>query len=455
VNDRLLAALTATRSSYAEIRVRRVWATSVLVRNRKVEAAGSTVRSGGAARALSPDTGWGVAGFTEVDRLESQVARAADLAAAGRTRCPVVLAPIPIRRLELSDPLHDDPRTIPLAAKRAMADRLSSALHGFDRRIVETRVLYRDEVVETWLATSEGTSLHEVRGETALSLLAIAEEAGNLERALGTWSGRLGGPGVETAIPFLESIASKAVQRLHATPVRPGRYTVILDPAAASCLVHRFVAHLARTTLPGADPDALPIGLRVGPECLTVGDDPTAEGLRGSLACDDEGTPPRRAILVQNGVVTGHLTTRETAARTHLAPSGHARAGALHAAPAPRAANSFLAQGTGTLDDLLRGVGSGVYVSDLLAAEESGGSLTLRAGSARVIRNGSLAEAVKGVQIEGSMLSLLGQVEAVAGDFVWDVSAARCRDGTAGVVSVTAGAPHVRLVDVVVSEGIP
>jgi predicted Zn-dependent protease len=62
---------------------------------------------------------------------------------------------------------------------------------------------------------------------------------------------------------------------------------------------------------------------------------------------------------------------------------------------------------------------------------------------------------VKGVQLEGSMLSLLGRVETVAGDFAWDTSAARCRDGAAGVVSVTAGAPHVRLVDVPVSEGIP
>ena len=455
MKDRLLAALTAARSSYADIRVRRVWSTSVLVRNRKVEAAGSAIRTGGVARAVSPDTGWGVAGFTEVDRLAPQVALAADLAAAGGTRRPVVLAPIPIRQLELIGPPQDDPRTIPLAARRAIADRLAAALHGFDRRIVESRVLYRDEVVETWLATSEGASLHEVRGETALSVLAIAEEAGNLERALGTWSRRLGGPGVEGAIPLLESVASKAVQRLHATPVRPGRYTVILDPAAAAAMAHRLVAHLARTMFPGADADALPIGLRVGPECLTVGDDPTADGLRGSLACDDEGTPPRRTILVQNGVVTGHLTTRETAARTHLAPSGHARAGALHAAPAPRAANSFLAQGAGTLDDLLRGIGSGVYVSDLIAADESGGGLTLRAESARVIRNGSLAEPVKGVQIEGSLLSLLGQVESVAGDFVWDASAARCRDGAAGVVSVTAGAPHVRLVDVAVSEGIP
>lgn len=455
MKERLLAAVSGARSSYAEIRVRRVWSSSVLVRNRAVEVAGSATRIGGVARAVSPDTGWGVVGFTEVDRLEPQVSLAADLAAAAVNRRPVLLAPIPIRQLELADVLQDDPRATPLSAKRAIADRLSAVIHDFDRRIVESRVLYRDDVVETWLATSEGAWLHETRGETSLSVLAVAREAGNLERVLGTWSGKSAGPALDGALPALESVAPKAIERLHAVPVRPGRYTVILDPAAAACVAHRIVAHLGRTTLPGADPDALPLGLRVGPECLTLGDDPTAEGLRGSAACDDEGTPTRRTILVQNGVVTGHLTTRETAARTHLAPSGHGRAGSLHAAPAPRAANSFLAQGAGTLEDLLRGVGSGVYVSDLLAAEESGGNLTLRAGSSRAIRNGSLAEPVKGVQLEGSMLSLLGRVEAVAGDFTWDSSATRCRDGAAGVVSVTAGAPHVRLMDVPVSEGMP
>jgi TldD protein len=455
VKDRLHTALTGARSSYAELRVRRIWSTSVLVRDRVVESAGSSIRMGGCARAVSPDTGWGVAGFTDMDRLASQVALAADLAAGTASHGPVRLAPIPIRQVEAANPLQDDPRNMPLARKRTIAEQLAAGIQGSERRIVESRVLYRDEVTETWLATSEGTWLHEVRSEMAMSALAVAEEAGNLERVLGTWSGRSAGDALHEALPALKSVAPKAVERLHAAPVRPGRYTVILAPAAAAALVHRLVAHLARAPLPGADPDALPIGLRVGPECLTAGDDPTAEGLRGSAVCDDEGTPTRRTILVQNGVVTGHLTTRETAARTHQAASGHARAGSVHAAPAPRAANSFLAHGGGTLQDLAGGVGTGLYVSDLIACEQSGGFLTLRAGSARMIRSGSLAEPVKGVQIEGSLLSLFGRLESVAGDFAWDTSAARCRDGAAGVVSVTAGAPHVRLVDVPVSEGMP
>jgi TldD protein len=198
----------------------------------------------------------------------------------------------------------------------------------------------------------------------------------------------------------------------------------------------------------------LPIGSRVGPECLTVGDDPTAEGLRAGGAVDDEGTTARRTLLIQHGVVVGHLHSRETAVAAGQAPTGHARAGSLRGPPFPRASNSFLAQGQGTLEDLLGDIPQGIYLSDSLAAESSGDRLAFRAGSARMIRQGRLAEPVKGVLLSEALLSLLGRVEAVGGDFRWDTSAATCRDGAAGMVPVTTGAPHLRLVDVAVGEGI-
>jgi TldD protein len=228
---------------------------------------------------------------------------------------------------------------------------------------------------------------------------------------------------------------------------------VVLDPAAAGALVHRAVSHLARPALPGADPDVLPIGTRIGPECLSVGDDPTADGLRATGVCDDEGTVARRTTIVQNGVVVGHLHSRETAGAAGHAPTGHARAGSLRGAPYPRASNTYLAQGLGGFDDLIRDVPLGVYVSDTLACESSGDQVALRGGAARMIRSGRLAEPVKGVQIGGSILALLGRVDAVAADFAWDRSSSSCRDGSTGVVPVTTGAPHLRMVDVAVGEG--
>jgi TldD protein len=283
--------------------------------------------------------------------------------------------------------------------------------------------------------------------------VAVAEEDGNVERALGSFAAR-GGWRVADSDAVIRNLSSRVVERLHAAPVRSGRYTVVLDPAAAGALVHRAVTHLARPSLPGTDPDVLPMGTRVGPGLLTIGDDPTAEALRASTVCDDEGTVARRTVIIQNGVVVGQLQSRETAAATGQAPTGHARAGTLHGAPYPRASNSYLAQGEGTLADLLRGVTAGVYISDVLGCGASGDQVTLRAGSARMIRQGGLAEPVKGVQIAGSLLSLLGRVDAVGADFAWDPSSSRCADGAAGLVAVTTGAPHLRLVDIGIGEGI-
>ena len=451
--QRFQDALRGARAGYAELRLRRVWSTTILIRHGTIEAATTSVESGGIARCCSPGTGWGVSAWSGEDHLEAHLVRAHELSLAGGSRRPVTLAPIPVRQLDAAEPLPDDPREFPLDQKRRRAESLAGAILAVDRRVTEARLLHRDEVVETWLATSEGTWLHDLRPEVSVAALAVAEEDGNVERALDSLAAR-GGWRTLDATGLVREVAARAIARLHAVPLRPGRYTVVLDPAAAGALIHRAVAHLARPQLPGADPGALAIGTRIGPECLTIGDDPSAEGLRASARGDDEGTVARRTVIVQNGVVIGHLHSRETAGSAGHPPTGHARAGALSGAPFPRATNSYLAQGQGSLDDLLRDVPLGVYVTDVLSCDAAGGQLSLRAGMARMIRSGRLAEAVKGVQIEAGVLHLLGRVDAVAGDFAWGTRGEHCRDGNAGRVPVTTGAPHVRLVDLAVAEGI-
>ncbi|HEV8149237.1 MAG TPA: TldD/PmbA family protein [Gemmatimonadales bacterium] len=449
----ILDAISRARAGYSELRVRRVWSSTVLVRGRAVEVAGSARETGGLARCCSPGTGWGSVGFSGADRLDRNLLQAHELSLAAASRQPVTLAPIPIRKLEGVSALSDDPREVTLAEKRQRAESLAAVLFAADRRISAARLCCRDAVIETWLATSEGTWIHEIQASLTLAVLALAQEEGNVERALGSLGVRGGWGSLGAAEALMQDVAGKAVERLHAAPIRPGSYTVVLDPAAAGALVHRAVAHLARPALPGADSDVLPLGTRVGPECLSVGDDPSAEGLWASAVCDDEGTLARRSVIIQNGVVLGHLHNRETAAASGQAPMGHARAGSLRGEPHPRASNTYLAPDRGTLADLLEGVRLGVYVSEVLGCEGADDYIGLRAGQARMIREGSFAEPVKGVAIGGELLELLGRVDAVAADFVWDTRGGRCRDGAAGVVPVSTGAPHLRLVQVPVGAG--
>ncbi|MGQ0703255.1 MAG: TldD/PmbA family protein [Gemmatimonadales bacterium] len=444
MKERILEAIERSRAGFSELRLRRVWTTTILVRGRSVESAGTAVRTGGLARCCSSGTGWGAVGFIETGDLEGRLLRAHELSLAGCSREPVQLATIPIRQHDSAGSPADDPREVLLSTKRDWATRLGANLLDLDRRIGSGRVLAEDEVVETWLGTSEGTWVHDVGSRVRIAVLAIARQEGSIERALGSVTA--GGWGdLAAAASLVERVGARAVERLEAAPVRAGCYPVVLDPAAAGALLHRALAHLARPALPGADPDVLPVGARIGPDCLTVGDDPTAPGLAASSSYDDEGTYARRCTIVQNGVVLGHLHTRETAGASGQAPTGHARASSLDGLPYPRATNSFLAPGKGSLDDLLDGIGLGVYVADALGCEASDQGVAFRAGAARMIRAGRLGEPVKGVRLGGELLDVLGRVELVAGDFRWETAASRCRDGAAGTVTVTTGAPHVRL----------
>ncbi len=446
MKELILDALARSRAGYSELRLRRTWSSSLLLRDRTIDGAQESVEQGGLARCCSPGTGWGAVGFDGSAHLETHLLRAHEMSMACSTRQTIRLASIPIRQHETGDPPPEDPRSIPLLAKRERIEQMAARLLEVDRRIQATRIMARDEVVETWLGNSEGTWIQDLRTRVSVTILVVARQEGAVERSLGSyvapaWSA------LDPIGDILKETGSRAVTQLEAVPVRSGRYPVILDPAAAGALLHRAVVHAGRAALPGADPDVLPLGARIGPDLLTVGDDPTVPGLVGSSVYDDEGTETRRTMIVQNGIVLGHLHCRETAGASGAPPTGHARAATITGAPYPRATNSFLAPGTGTLDDLLQGVSKGLLLGDALGCEHSESGLVLRPASARMIRDGRLAEAVKGVRVEGELLDLLGRIDAVGADFRWETGAARCRDGAAGLVPVTTGAPHLRIAE--------
>jgi len=447
MKELLLDAVAAGRDAYVEIRLRRRWTTTVVYRRRRPEVAAEADLLGGVVRCLVPGHGWGAVAFNAVDRAETAVRRARELSLELRPEAPIELAAIPIRQVESASELEDDPRLTPLDDKRQYLEHLTDELLATDRRIVDSRTTYSDTVHETWLATSDGSWLHELKCEAALGALAIASEDGATERSVDSVALRGGWRAIREHSGIFAPVAERAVQRLHAAPVAQGRYSVVLDPRASGALILQAIADHCRAAARGQERDVIELGTRLGPECLSVGDDPTALGLRTSLALDDEGTPVSNTLLVQHGVVVGHLHTRETAARDHAAPNGHALAHALRAVPGARPTNSYLANGQQDFESFLADTGEGLYFSDVSVIGSEGRRLTLVPGFARMIRRGELAEAVKCPALSHDALALLGRLDAVAGDFVWDQSASQLHEGHIPGRPVTTGAPHTRFLD--------
>jgi TldD protein len=453
VKNRLTEAVRASRADYTEIRLERSWSATVAMRGRRLEGAQSAFDGGGFVRCLNLGCGWGTATFTRLEDLPAMVSLAHEMSLAVRVDTPIRLADIPVRQEDLLPDLDGDVRGIPLDQKAALLQQLNGEMLRVDRRIVDTQAAYRDEVTEWWFANSEGILLHQLRPEVTLSAVAIAREGDIVERGLESVGLRRGWISVQGREAMFHQAAERAVDLLKAPRVQGGRYPVVLDPRLAGVFIHESIGHLSEADFVAENPAAsamMRLGRRVGPEDLHVGDDGSAAGRRGTLPYDDEGTPTRNTQLIQNGVLVGRLHSRETAGRMGENPTGNARALSFRYPPIVRLTNTYIASGRGTLDDLLRDIKVGIYACDASGGQTHLEDYSFTSGYAWMIRNGRLAELVKPVVLAGKLFETLERIERIGGDFQWNEMGGGC--GKAGQVplSVSEGAPHLRIRDVLV-----
>ena len=456
--DRLAAALTRARADYTEIRVERLWSSSVTFRGRRLESATVSEDQGGFVRVLNRAHGWGMASFTSLDQLERMVARANELSRAVRLERAVELAPVAPQRAEAILDLDGDVRGVPLAEKKRLVESYNGAMLGVSGSIVDTLAAYRDEVNEYWYVNSEGAALHELRPEVVVSGTATARRDGTIEKGLESIGLRRGWNAVQDRTADFRRVAERAVQLLDAPRVKGGTYPVILDSELAGVFAHEAIGHLSEADFVYANPqmrEMMVLGRRFGKPVLTVGDDGAAPGLRGTLPFDDEGTPTRNTVLIKEGVLVGRLHSRETAAAMGEQPTGNARAISFRHAPIVRMTNTYIANGRGTFEDLIQDLKLGVYACGAFGGQTLLENFSFTAAYGHMIRDGHVAEMVKDVVLAGNLFQTLDRIDHIAGDFQWNQMGGGCGKGGQAPLPVTEGAPHVRIEAALIGGDVP
>ena len=451
--DRLTAALRRSRADYTEIRVERTWSTAVTYRGRRLESATASEDQGGFVRVLNRGRGWGVASFTSLERLEAMVARAHELSCAVTVDPPIRLAPVAPQQAEALLDLDGDVRGVALAEKQGLLEACNGAMLAVSDRVVDTLAAYRDEVSEYWYVNSEGTALHELRPEVSLSGTAVARRDGTIEKGLESMGLRRGWHSVQDKMAGFRAAAERAVQLLDAPRVKGGTYPVILDPELAGVFIHEAFGHLSEADFVYENPQAremMRLGRRFGKPVLNAGDNGAAPGLRGTLPFDDEGTPTRDTPLIKEGVLIGRLHSRETAATMGEAPTGNARAVSFRHPPIVRMTNTYIGNGRGSFEDLIRDIPLGVYACGAFGGQTLLENFSFTAAYGHMIRDGHVAELVKDVVLAGNLFQTLDRIDHIAGDFRWNQMGGGCGKGGQYPLAVTEGAPHVRIEEALV-----
>ncbi|MEE8267746.1 MAG: DNA gyrase modulator [Gemmatimonadales bacterium] len=219
MKDRVRDAIRTSRADYTEIKLERSWVTTVAQRGRRLEGATTGVDEGGCVRVLHHGHGWGLASFNSLEQLPAMVERARELSLAVHLDDPIPWAPVPAREDDDLLDLDDDVRGVPLDEKRAYVDRLNTAMLEYDRRIVNTKVAYRDEVTEYCYGNSDGTLLYQRRPEFTISAQVVARESGTEERVLASVGRRYGWNSAINEEDRFRAAAKRAVDLLAAQRV--------------------------------------------------------------------------------------------------------------------------------------------------------------------------------------------------------------------------------------------
>jgi len=457
VKDRLADALRASRADYTEIRIERTWSSAVSFRGKRLESATASEDQGGFVRVADRGFGWGIAAFTSLDELPAMMRRARELSRAVRLDEPIRLAEVASSQAEAILDLDGDVRGIPLAEKRRLLEGYNGEMLAVPG-VVDTQAVYHDEVTEYWFGNSEGTLLHELRPEITISGQAIARRNGTIEKGLESIGLRKGWNSAHHHAAGFREVAKRAAALLDAPTVTGGTYPVVLDNELAGVFIHEAFGHLSEADFVYENVQAremMTLGRRFGRAVLNVGDNGAAPGLRGTLPFDDEGTPTQDSVLIKDGILVGRLHSRETAAALGERPTGNARAISFRHPPIVRMTNTYIANGRGSVRDLMKDIKLGVYACGAFGGQTLLENFSFTAAYGHMIRDGEPAELVKDVVLAGSLFQTLDRIERIAGDFQWNQMGGGCGKGGQFPLAVTEGAPHVRIEAALVGGDVP
>lgn len=435
---------------YAEARVSMGESTSIVLSGNEVESISSGESHGGSLRVFNRGA-WSFCSFSDIgeipSRAESLLRRSARLTGTA----PGLFRAKPVQVVYATNteiPFID----IPFDEKFALIRRYNEILRS-PSSMQTTRAMYRDSRSMVLYRNTEGTAVSYDRSFCGVSLSAIAKE-GTLIQPYSVSAAGYGG--FERALgreEMAERAAKMAVDLLDAEPVPGGTYDVVIDPHLAGVFVHEAFGHLSEADFiyeNGRMMELMRKGRRVGSESLTIIDDGSIEGLAGFIPVDDEGIVPGPAHLVKNGVLEAHLHSRETAYRMGEEPSGNARAISATAQPIVRMTNTYIANGTDGLDEMLAAAEGGLYVADALGGQTNLEMFTFSAGYGREIKNGRPGRLYRDVMLSGNTFQTLADITMIGGDLAMFGGLGGCGKRGQSPLPVSFGGPHLLVRNVLI-----
>jgi len=331
----------------------------------------------------------------------------------------------------------DDPLSlVPFADKVALCQRIDAAARARDPRVCQVSATLAASWSVIDIVRSDGFVASDVRPLVRLGVQIVVEQNGRRE----TGSHGLGGRYLYDNLfdeaqwnRAIDTALAQALTNLESVAAPAGEMPVVLGPGWPGVLLHEAVGNGLEGDFNRKGTSAFTgrIGERVAAPGVTVIDDGAMFQRRGSLTIDDEGTPTRKTMLIEDGILKGYLQDRLNARLMGMEATGNGRRESFAHAPMPRMTNTFMLGGKDDPAELVERVSDGIYAKSLGGGQVdiTSGKFVFSCTEAYRIRGGKIAEPIKGATLIGDGPTVLTRVKGIGNDLALDEGVGICGKG--------------------------
>ena len=451
VCQRVLQKAVSTGADYAEIFAENTVNHTIDMISNKVDSIKDMVIAGAAVRVYK---GLRSVMATTVDTTESGLLRCAEKAAEALGQGSAAMD-IVLRERLFGDihPIEIVPQSVSNREKIAVLKEGYFAAKEYHEAITQVSGTLLDVDHNILIANTEGVYAQDRQIRTRISIGAVAEKNG--ETQTGGFN-----PGARMGMEFFEKVdpkvvgqqaAQQALTMVSAGYCPAGVMPVAIENGFGGVIFHEACGHSleASSVAYGRSQFAGKLGQKIANEKVTAIDDGTIPNAWGSINIDDEGTPSKKNVLIENGVLKSYMIDKFNGRRMGMESTGNARRQSYAFTPTSRMTNTYIAPGNDKNEDIIASIEYGLY-----AKQMGGGSVNPVTGefnfSVRegyLIRNGKICEPVRGASLVGKGSEILHNIDMVGSEL--DMGQGMC-GSSSGSVPTNVGQPLVRVSSITV-----
>lgn len=380
-------------------------------------------------------------GFAQSSELSPEsLTRASDAVQLVKVGHDGVMSALPRRTNRSLYPDIDPTEDPGFADKVSLLQQIDGFVRALDPEVVQVTVTLAGSRRAVAILKQDGARINDVRPLVRLNIMIIAERNGRRESGYVGTGGRYPYEQI-TAPEIWQPLAREALRQaqvnLISVDAPAGQFDVVLGPGWPGILLHEAMGHGLEGDFirKGTSAFSGRLGDQVASKGVTIVDDGTLPGRRGSLTVDDEGTPTERTVLIEDGKLVGFMQDRLNARLMNSVPTGNGRRESFAHAPMPRMTNTFMLGGEVPQAQMLAELKDGIFASNFGGGQVdiTSGKFVFQCTEAYRVRNGKIEEPLKGVTLIGDGPKVLSQIRHVGDDMALDPGIGVCGKAGQGV----------------------